>query len=131
MTKEILNEVILKVGGPNLNGRVYPEEVLREAIEKLNDKPVYGQFGNPDGLIINMDEVSHVVTNIKIQDGCMTGNIRVLDNKYGRALEEALDMDVGAAFRPLGTGNLKDLGDGVTEVYDYEIHSVNLVRDPA
>ena len=54
----------------NRNGRVYPVEVLKDEIDRYNEKFVskkraYGELGHPEGPTVNLDRVSHMVTSLK------------------------------------------------------------------
>ena len=51
----------------NRNGRVYPMEVLQNEVIKYNknfikEKRAFGELGHPEGLNINLDRVSHMIT---------------------------------------------------------------------
>ena len=57
----------------NRNGRVYPKEVLAKEVKRYNKeyidkKRAYGELGHPQGPTINLERVSHMITQLQ-QDG--------------------------------------------------------------
>ena len=53
----------------NRNGRVYPMQVLDEQVKKytenyVNQNRAYGELGHPSGPTINLERVSHMITDL-------------------------------------------------------------------
>ena len=64
----------------NRNGRVYPMEVLQKEVARYNSEYIdkkrsFGELGHPSGPTINLDRVSHMITEL-YQEG---------DNFMGKA----------------------------------------------
>jgi hypothetical protein len=54
----------------NRNGRVYPAQTLAKEVNRYNEEYVmrnraFGELGHPDSPSINLDRVSHLITNLK------------------------------------------------------------------
>ena len=57
----------------NKNGRIYPKEVLQKEVnryvkEYVEPKRAFGELGHPDGPTVNLDRVSHMITEL-VEDG--------------------------------------------------------------
>ena len=55
----------------NRNGRVYPEAVMRNAVEKYVEEQVskdraVGELNHPDGPTVNLDKVSHKIEGLSL-----------------------------------------------------------------
>lgn len=66
---KIRNQFLLECGVKNRNGRIYPEEVFRQAVEKLMEKKeshgaIYGELGHPDSFDISFKNISHKILSI-------------------------------------------------------------------
>ena len=73
---------------PTLNNRVYPRQILKRAMEKYITEKVkngraVGHLGKPEGVAIDLDKVSHRITEIKHDKDIWTGKAIVLNNKMG------------------------------------------------
>lgn len=128
-TQEVL---ILDV--PNLNNRVYPEDVIKRAIEQWQDETMIGQIGMPAGptMVVDYDNVSHQITNLRIENGSLIADITVLDTPNGRLLQDLLTTGACMDFRTAGIGHvvIDDNGVGVVQP-GFEICSINAVADGA
>ena len=68
--KYMLRGVFMQSEIKNRNGRVYPFEVLNKEVKRYNKEFIeqnraYGELGHPDGPTVNLDKVSHMVTELK------------------------------------------------------------------
>ena len=57
----------------NRNGRMYPMETLAREVDKYSNTYIksgraMGELGHPDGPIVNLDRVSHLITSL-VQEG--------------------------------------------------------------
>ena len=80
ITETINGKKSLYIHGPfmmaevkNKNGRVYPKEILMKEIQRYNEnyvnkKRAFGELGHPDGPGINLERVSHMITELE-EDG--------------------------------------------------------------
>lgn len=116
---------ILEADKPNKNGRVYPREVLQAALANIDqNRPLLGQIdADPTGKL-DLDKVSHLVTNLRLEGNDLTAEIQILETPKGKELQKMLKE---AVFRPSGEGQVHDNPDGTHVVYDYNITAVNAI----
>ncbi|NBR61609.1 MAG: hypothetical protein EBT86_08160 [Actinobacteria bacterium] len=101
--------ICIQGGIKNANQRIYPVDEIERAVKTLNDQisggySVLGEVDHPDDLKINLDRVSHMITEMWM-DG---------PNGYGKSR---------------GSGNVS--GDGTGKVSDFEIITVDVVAQPS
>jgi hypothetical protein len=63
-----LTGILQRADAENGNGRVYPERTLRREIENyknlISQNRAVGELDHPDDSVINLKNVSHVVTDV-------------------------------------------------------------------
>lgn len=94
----------------NKNGRVYPPDVLRKAIEKAQPRiaagRMIGEIEPPGDGRSRMSHASHIVRGIRVEsDGSIVGTLQVLDTEAGKMLKAMLEQgaEVSAVARGRGT----------------------------
>lgn len=117
------NVVVLNIGEKNLNNHTYSKNVVNNMINDFNDKPIYGKIGMSDVPDLNLSEVSHVVTNLRIKEDKMMGTFSIMDNKNGDKLKKMLKNEE-IVFRVQGEGNCNDDG----EIIDFKLSSINAIN---
>lgn len=126
---------------PNRNGRVYPKQLMIEAVElyikdrldKQKGIRSYGELGHPDGVEINPDRISHYTLNLSwIGNDCM-GKAEILDTPMGRIVQTILEKKLKLATSTRGLGALNDTPgkDGAKQVQSYEMIASDIVIDPS
>jgi hypothetical protein len=114
---------ILQLDKENLNGRIYPREMMEKAIKEWQDRPVLGQVGMSeyDQGTPDLSKVSHYITDLRIENDALIGNVKLVENPNGLALA-AMISSGEIVFRPSGTGKILN---GI--VADYQLTAVNAV----
>lgn len=116
---------------PNKNGHVYPTDVVLKAIEEYNQKikegKALGNFGMPESMEQNLDQVSHVVEEIHIDGDKAYAKVRTLDTPYGHIVRQLIEDGALTDLRTTGTGMIDENG----VISDYQLLSVNFVKDGA
>ena len=80
----------------NRNNRVYPLEILKEQVNKykknyIDSNRAYGELGHPSGPTINLERVSHMITDL-YQDGKnFIGEAKIMDTPYGKIVKNLMD----------------------------------------
>ena len=126
--KKMVREGAMFITGPmqkcnteNGNKRVYPEGVLRREVERyksiVDDNRALGELDHPDSSIINLVNVSHMVTNIWMDDMTVMGKCKVLDTPAGQILRSLVDAGVKIGISSRGMGSVKE-NQGQTIVED-------------
>tara|TARA_Y100000590_G_scaffold47747_1_gene50552 strand:- start:7107 stop:7730 length:624 start_codon:yes stop_codon:yes gene_type:complete len=121
----------------NQNGRVYPFSVLQKQVKEFNNKFVkqdraLGELGHPMGPTINLDRVSHVITEL-IEDGKnFVGKAKIIDTPNGKIVKNLLESGVRLGVSSRGLGSVKTNKKGVNEVQDdFVLSTVDIVSDPS
>ena len=90
--------IFLQADIKNRNGRVYPMEVLEKEVGRynkkfINEKRAYGELGHPDGPTVNLERVSHMVTELYPDGKNFIGEAKIMETPMGK-IEKSL-MDEG------------------------------------
>ena len=126
--------IFIQGGVRNANQRVYPVEEIGRAVKTLNDQistgySVLGEVDHPEGLNINLDRVSHMITNMWMEDANGYGKLKILPTPMGQLVKTMLESGVKLGVSSRGSGNVSESGNG--EVSDFEIITVDVVAQPS
>lgn len=118
-----MKAVVLLKGLKDRRGRQYKEEDLRKLVV---GKALFGELGEGMGTTINLERVSHTITNIRIVDGDLIGDIDFLKTPMGVIASTFVNEGVNlkTSIRAVGTVN-KDLVVDDLLVYGFDFISVN------
>jgi hypothetical protein len=128
--------VFMQAEKMNRNKRIYPKEVLAEATAKYVKEQVktgraVGELDHPEGPQINLDKVSHKITELKFEGNNVVGKALILDTPMGKIVKGLINggVKLGVSSRGMGTVEQKD---GKTYVKDdYMLSTVDIVQDPS
>ena len=121
----------------NQNGRVYPYSVLQNEVKKYNNKFVkesraLGELGHPDGPTINLDRVSHIITELYEDGKNFIGKAKIMDTPNGKIVKNLIESGVRLGVSSRGLGSVKANKSGVNEVQkDFVLSTVDIVSDPS
>jgi hypothetical protein len=127
-----LKGIFIQGGVQNLNGREYPVREIERAVKTVNDtlksgESVCGELDHPEELTINLDRVSHMITEMWMDGSSGMGKLKIIDKmpmgQIARALIEA-GVKLGVSSR--GSGNVQN-----GKVSDFEIVTVDIVAKPS
>jgi|TARA_B110000908_G_scaffold163991_1_gene211301 hypothetical protein len=129
-----LKGIIIQGGIRNANQRVYPVNEIGRAVKTLNDQitggySVLGEVDHPDGLNVNLDRVSHMITETWMEDANGYGKMKILPTPMGQLVKTMLESGVKLGVSSRGSGNVSEDGSG--EVSDFEIITVDVVAQPS
>ena len=129
-----LKGICIQGGVRNANQRVYPVEEIGRAVKTLNDQiqggySVLGEVDHPEGLNINLDRVSHMITEMWMDGPNGYGKLKILPTPMGNLVRTMLEAGVKLGVSSRGSGNVKEDGSG--EVSDFEIITVDAVAQPS
>lgn len=125
--------IFIQGGVKNANERVYPVSEIEAAVDTLNKQiseghSVLGEVDHPDDLKINLDRVSHMITNMWMDGPNGFGKLKILPTPMGQLVTTMLQSGVKLGVSSRGSGNVNDL-DG--RVSDFEIVTVDIVAQPS
>ena len=121
----------------NKNGRMYPREVLMKEVKRYSTDYVdknraFGELGHPDGPGINLERVSHIITELKEDGNNVMGKAKIMDTPYGQIVKNLLDNGAQLGVSSRGMGSLEEKN-GVKVVKDdfYLATAADIVADPS
>ena len=129
-----LKGIMIQGGVRNANQRVYPVNEIGRAVKTLNDQitggySVLGEVDHPEGLNINIDRVSHMITETWMDGDNGYGKLKILPTPMGNLVKTMLEAGVKLGVSSRGSGNVAD--DGSNTVSDFEIITVDVVAQPS
>lgn len=125
--------ICIQGGVKNANERVYPVDEINTAVKTLNEEitggnSVLGEVDHPDDLKINLDRVSHMITEMWMDGPNGYGKLKVLPTPMGELVKTMLQSGVKLGVSSRGSGNV----DNTTgHVSDFEIVTVDVVAQPS
>ena len=122
----------------NRNGRLYPFNIMEKEVNRYNKDYVekgraLGELGHPDGPTVNLDRVSHKITDLKQEGKNFVGKAQILSTPMGKIAESLLKDGVTLGVSSRGIGSLKDNSKGYKEVgEDFMLATAaDIVADPS
>lgn len=121
----------------NKNGRMYKSETLAKEVGRYNEEYVtkgraFGELGHPDTPSINLDRVSHLITNLKQEGNIWVGKAKILETPMGKIAKSLMEGGACLGVSSRGMGSLKEVN-GVNVVQDdyYLATAADIVADPS
>jgi hypothetical protein len=124
--------ICIQGGVRNANQRVYPVNEIGRAVKTLNEQitggySVLGEVDHPEGLNINLDRVSHMISEMWMEDANGYGKLKILPTPMGQLVKTMLENGVKLGVSSRGSGEV----DGSGSVADFEIITVDVVAQPS
>jgi hypothetical protein len=122
----------------NRNGRIYPSEVIAKEVGRYNEqfiakKRAFGELGHPEGPAINLDRVSHMITDLRQEGSNFLGKAKILDTPMGKVVKNLMDEGATLGVSSRGMGSMKANKQGIMEVQnDFMLATAgDIVADPS
>jgi len=127
-----LSGVFMQGGIKNRNGRVYPvteiATAVQEACKRIEESNgIFGELDHPSTLNINLDRVSHAITNITMEGNNATGKAKILNTPCGQIARGLIESGVRLGVSSRGAGNVG--GDG--SVSGFNFVTIDIVATPS
>lgn len=121
---------------PTQNRRVYPESILRREFNRLAEgmsrRSVFGELDHPEDGKTKLQRVSHLITNLRIEDGVIIGEAEILDTPFGKVLQALAQAGARIGVSSRGYGSTTSDADGNDVVgEDFQLMTFDFVADPA
>jgi len=122
----------------NRNGRMYPREILdaevnRYVKEFVDRKRAFGELGHPEGPIINLERVSHLIESLKREGTNYIGRAKIMDTPFGKIVKSLIKEGAQLGVSSRGMGSLQQQRNGLNVVRD-DFHlatAADIVADPS
>jgi hypothetical protein len=134
--KSLIEGIFMQADQKNRNGRIYPRSVLESAVKRYTTEQVaknraVGELNHPEGPTINLDKVSHRITELRWDGSNVMGKALILDTPMGRIARGLLEGGVQLGVSSRGMGSLEQRN-GVSYVKpDFMLATVDIVQDPS
>jgi hypothetical protein len=128
--------IFMQAEGKNRNGRIYPKAILEKAVAKYSAEQVskgraVGELNHPEGPTVNLDKVSHRITELKWDGNNVMGKALILNTPMGQIVKGLMEGGVQLGVSSRGMGSLVQRG-GVNIVgNDFILSTVDIVQDPS
>jgi ABC-type phosphate transport system ATPase subunit len=125
--------ICIQGGVRNANERVYPVNEIERAVKTLNEEimqgnSVLGEVDHPEDLKVNLDRVSHMITEMWMDGPNGFGKLKILPTPMGQLVKTMLESGVKLGVSSRGSGNVNEANGHVS---DFEIVTVDVVAQPS
>jgi hypothetical protein len=121
----------------NRNGRIYEAHIMKREVGRYTDEYVdknraFGELGHPDGPSINLDRVSHLITNLTQEGNVWIGKAKILETPMGKIAKSLIEGGGSVGVSSRGMGSLVNKN-GVNYVQPdfYLATAADIVADPS
>ena len=128
--------VFMQADAKNRNGRVYEKAILENAVNKyvkdqVSQGRAVGELNHPDGPTINLDKVSHKITELKFDGSNVIGKASILNTPMGNIVTGLLEGGVKLGVSSRGMGSLVQKNGAMYVKDDFMLSTVDIVQDPS
>jgi len=125
--------ICIQGGVENANQRVYPVAEISKAVKTINEQitggySVLGEVDHPTNLRINLDRVSHMITEMWMDGPNGFGKLKILPTPMGTLVRTMLESGVKLGVSSRGEGNVNEANG---QVSDFNIVTVDVVAQPS
>jgi hypothetical protein len=120
----------------NRNGRVYPKKIMETAINKYVKEQVktgraVGELNHPAGPTVNLDKVSHLITDLHFEGNDVVGKATILNTPMGKIVQDLLEGGVQLGVSTRGMGSLVRENNQMVVKDDFILNTIDIVQDPS
>ena len=130
--------VFMQADIKNKNGRKYPREILEKEVNRYNKEYIaknraYGELGHPQGPTINLERVSHMITQLQPDGSNFVGKAKIMtETPYGKIVESLINEGAQLGVSSRGMGSLKQVGNTNEVQKDFYLATAaDIVADPS
>lgn len=128
--------IIQAAGKPNANNRIYPRDILeredRRYQELINERRALGELDHPDSPVVQLENVSHLVTETNWDGENLIGEIEVLDTPKGQILGKLVERKIKLGISSRGLGSVRRNNEGYDMVEgDFNLVCYDMVSNPS
>ena len=119
----------------NGNGRVYPRNIMEREVKRyadiVEDNRALGELDHPDSSIINLANVSHMITEVWMDGPAVMGKAKVLNTPSGQILRALVESGVKIGISSRGMGSVTErMGKTIVED-DFQLICFDIVSEPS
>lgn len=125
--------VFIQADVRNHNQRVYPLDEISNAVSEIQRKiktgeSILGELDHPDELTINLDRVSHVISDMWMNGSDGYGKLKIIESTpCGKIAHGLLSSGIKLGVSSRGSGNVNHDG----TVSEFDMVTVDIVAQPS
>lgn len=129
--------IFLQAEKKNRNGRVYPVGILRNEVDKyvgefVEQNRAFGELGHPDGPTVNLERVSHMITELYEDGNNFIGKAKIMETPYGKIVGNLLSEGAKLGVSSRGMGSVKERAGANYVQDDFSLATAaDIVADPS
>ena len=132
----VIEGVFAQAEQKNRNGRIYPKAIMEKAVgkyvkEQVSQKRAVGELNHPEGPTVNLDKVSHLITDLQFEGNDVVGKAQILDTPMGQIVKGLLEGGVQLGVSTRGMGSLEQRDGAMYVRDDFILNTVDIVQDPS
>lgn len=132
----VIEGVFAQADQKNRNGRIYPKPIMEKAVGKyvedqVSKKRAVGELNHPEGPTVNLDKVSHLITDLRFEGNDVVGKAQILDTPMGQIVKGLLEGGVQLGVSTRGMGSLEQRNGAMYVKDDFILSTVDIVQDPS
>ena len=132
----IIEGIFMQAEAKNRNGRIYPKAILERAVNKYVTEQVskgraVGELNHPDSPTINLDKVSHRITELNWDGNNVVGKATILDTPMGQIVKGLMEGGVQLGVSSRGMGSIQQKNGTAYVKDDFMLATVDIVQDPS
>ena len=140
--KLVVKGVLQRADAKNQNGRVYPMEILTREAQNYNDgfikqKRALGELDHPDSSVVNLQNVSHNITEMHFEGDSLLGTVEILTTPSGNILRELFKNGIKLGISSRGMGSVEAVHEDDNDQpmlkvgKDFELIAFDFVSNPS
>ena len=135
-TNHFIEGIFMQSEAKNRNGRIYPRPIMEKAVDKYVTEQVsknraVGELNHPEGPTVNLDKVSHKITELNWKGNDVVGKAQILDTPMGNIVKGLLNGGVQLGVSTRGMGSLEQKNNAMYVKDDFVLNTVDIVQDPS
>jgi len=120
----------------NRNGRIYPLKIMEKEVKKYKKELVeknraMGELGHPEGPTVNLERVSHMIKDLKMEGNSAVGKAKLLDTPMGNIATNLVKEGAKLGVSSRGMGSLEEKGGAKYVGNDFMLAAIDIVADPS
>jgi hypothetical protein len=119
----------------NGNGRYYSKELWEREMDKysqlVKERRSIGELDHPESSVINLQNVSHIISEYWWDGDNVMGKIEILPTPSGNILKEIIKAGVTVGVSSRGMGSLEQNGNVMEVQDDFELLCWDFVSTPS
>ena len=131
-----LSGIFMQAEQTNKNGRIYTlpileKETKRYVDEKVSTQRALGELNHPADPSVNLERVSHMITELNVDGNNIMGKAKVLNTPCGNIVRGLVDGGVKLGVSSRGVGSLIQKQDYSMVGEDFQLSAIDVVYDPS